>query len=249
MELSIVIPAYNEEKRLPGNLPIIKEFLDGMAVTYEIIVVDDGSKDRTSELIAAVPYVRLITLSENQGKGAAVKTGVLAAKGDYILFMDADLATALDEIPKVLRIIKEKNVGMVFGSRDMPDSQLVKHQPGLRELSGRMFNKVVQALAVPGVVDTQCGFKIFTRAAAQEIFSRMTLNRFSFDVEIIYLAQKLGLGCLEVPVKWEHKEGAAAFTKPGDHLKHGLRMIRDVSTIRWRHKGLQPLPKTERATS
>jgi dolichyl-phosphate beta-glucosyltransferase len=241
MDLSIVIPAYNEEKRLPGNLPILREFMEEMGVSYEIIVVDDGSKDRTVEQVSAFSYVRVISLGENQGKGAAVKTGVLAATGAHILFMDADLATPLDEVPKILSIIKEKPVGLVFGSRDMPESQLLKHQPGLRELSGRVFNKIVQALALPGVVDTQCGFKIVTHAASREIFSRMTLNRFSFDVEMIYLAGKLGLGYLEVPVQWEHKDGAAAFTKRGDHLKHGLRMIRDVATIRWRHRGVRPL--------
>ncbi len=241
MDLSIVVPAFNEEKRLPGNLPVIRNYLDGLKITYELIVVDDGSSDKTSELVSEFEFVRLITLKENQGKGAAVKTGVLVATGDFILFMDADLATPLEEIPRIYGIIKESNVGLVFGSRDMPDSQLLKHQPGLREVSGRVFNKIVQALALPGVVDTQCGFKIFTNRAANEIFSRMTLNSFSFDVEIIYLAQKLGLGFREVPVQWEHKDGAAAFTKRGDHLKHGLRMIRDVSKIRRIHRGVRPL--------
>jgi dolichyl-phosphate beta-glucosyltransferase len=201
--------------------------------------VDDGSTDHTVARVSKSAFVRVIPLGTNQGKGAAVKAGVLDSTGEHVLFMDADLATPLDEIPKVLAIIKEKRVGLVFGSRDMPDSQLLKHQPGLRELSGRIFNKIVQALALPGVVDTQCGFKIFQREAARKIFARTTLTRFSFDVELIYLAGKLGLGYLEVPVKWEHKDGAAAFTKRGDHLRHGLKMIRDVATIRWRHRNLR----------
>ncbi|GAB4457613.1 MAG: glycosyltransferase family 2 protein [Armatimonadaceae bacterium] len=247
---SIVIPAYNEARRLPRTLQAATAYMEQRAESYEILVVDDGSRDDTTAVVASfaanthLQYgtVTPLRYDVNQGKGHAVRYGILRTCGDRVLFMDADLATPMEELEKLEAVLDSANgTEVAIGSRPLKESELVKRQPLLREMCGRMFNVVVQTLAAPGILDTQCGFKLFTRQSAQEIFRRCTLNGFSFDVESIFLARKLGYRVAEVPVRWEHQEGAAAFSTPAAYLRHGVRMVRDLLRIRRIHRAVQPV--------
>lgn len=228
--LSIIIPAYNEEYRLPNTLQKILAYLVDFDYSYEIIVVDDGSKDKTSEVAKQFENVRVITLNPNQGKGAAVRAGMLAAKGDYRLFSDADLSTPIYEIPKVLEPLKD-GYDICVGSRAI-DSELIKlHQPFYREFMGKTFNKIVQFLVVKGIKDTQCGFKAFTAGAAENVFSKSLINGFSFDVEILYLAKLAGLKIKETPVEWYNDERSKV-----DPIKDSFKMLTEIFRIRGLHK-------------
>jgi len=197
--LSIVIPAYNEEQRLGPTLARIQEYLSGRKETAEIIVVDNGSADRTSE-VARSAGVALID-EPRRGKGAAVRTGMLAARGRYALFSDADLSTPIEEIEKLLARIDE-GYDIAIASRGLPDSNIVKHQPWHREMVGRLGNILIRIMAVRGIVDTQCGFKLFTRDFAHKIFRVQRLTGALFDVETLFIAQRHSLKIAEVPVTW-----------------------------------------------
>jgi Glycosyltransferases involved in cell wall biogenesis len=248
----VVIPAYNEEARLPRTLAATVDFLshDRPGHTFEVLVVDDGSTDATAASVEAwaaarglSSVVRALRYEPNRGKGHAVRYGILRAAGERILFMDADLATPIEELGKLEAALKpEAGVEYVIGSRPLKESQLLVRQPWYREMLGRSFNVVVQRLATPGIHDTQCGFKLLTREAAQAIYSRCVLDGFSFDVEAIFLARRLGYTVAEVPVRWAHQEGTAAFPSKIAYLKAGLRMLNDVRRIRWIHRGLRPDP-------
>lgn len=247
--LSVVIPAYNEAMRIERTLAGAKEYLDTRGANYEILVVDDGSSDNTPEVVTAWAkahhasnYVRVLRYDSNRGKGYAVRHGILRASGERILFMDADLATPMEEISKLEAAIDADpdNIVYAIGSRDIHGKDLMVRQPWYREKLGRLFNNVVQLLATPGIIDTQCGFKLLPREAARSLFSRCTLDGFSFDVEAIFVARRLGYQVTEVPVRWAHQEGAAAFTSKGKYLLHGLKMIADLMKIRWAHRGLRP---------
>jgi len=209
--LSIVVPAYNEEDRIGPTLERMTAYLDARGFTYELLVVDDGSTDRTAQIVRAAaeshPRIRLLGYRQNRGKGYAVRHGILQAGGDYVLFSDADLATPIEEHEK-LEARMRQGFDVAIGSRDVPGSRLERRQSPLRELGGKLFNRCVQAVAVPGIHDTQCGFKLFTRAAARNIFSRCQIDNFSFDVEVLYLARQLGYSIAEVPVRWAHQEGS-----------------------------------------
>jgi dolichyl-phosphate beta-glucosyltransferase len=246
--LSVVIPAYNEAARLPRTLRATFAYLEARGLPYEVITVDDGSRDDTTTAAEGVArehdlkfgVFRALRYEVNRGKGHAVRYGVLRAEGSRVLFMDADLATPIEELTK-LEAALDGGAQVAIGSRPLKESRLVKRQPLLRELCGRAFNLVVQALSVPGIRDTQCGFKLFERDAAREIFSRCTLDGFSFDVESLFLARKLGYRIAEVPVRWEHQEGAVAFATGGAYLRHGLRMVRDLLRIRHAHRAVRPV--------
>jgi len=248
--LSVVIPAYNEAARLCRTLDATADYLEARDAVYEILVVDDGSRDTTAAVAEAwaegrslaLGSLRALRYEENRGKGYAVRYGILRAAGAHILFMDADLATPIEELDKLEKAITagDPRVQYVIGSRDVRGSQLVVHQPWYREFAGRTFNKVVQIIATRGIHDTQCGFKLLTRGAAQEIFSRCTLDGFSFDVEAIYVAHRLGFHVVEVPVRWMHQEGTAAFASKKAYLLHGLRMVADLVRIRRAHRSLRP---------
>jgi dolichyl-phosphate beta-glucosyltransferase len=210
--LSIIVPAYNEEKRLGASLKRMLTYLDEQNYAYEILVVDDGSTDKTAAIVEQIadcrPQVQLLTYQPNRGKGHAVRYGMLRAQGERILFCDADLATPIEEVEKLL-VKLDEGYEIAIGSRDVAGSQLIKRQSFVREMGGRTFNKMVQALAVPGIHDTQCGFKIFTRSASHAIFSRCKVDHFAFDVEMLYIAIRLfGLRVAEVPVRWAHQEGS-----------------------------------------
>ena len=258
--LSIVVPAYNEAARIERTLAGATAYLDTRdnaagGFSYELLVVDDGSSDDTARVVStwATTHgksntVRVLRYELNRGKGYAVRYGILRAAGTHILFMDADLATPMEELPK-LETILNANTVYAIGSRDIRGKDLLVRQPWYRERLGRVFNNVVQLLATPGIVDTQCGFKLLPRDAGQAIFSRCILDGFSFDVEAIFIARKLGIPVVEVPVRWAHQEGAAAFTSKGKYLLHGLKMIGELLRIRWAHRDLKPTPATKLQTA
>ena len=205
--LSVVIPAYKEEDRIVATLERTLEYLRGRGEPFEIIVVDDGSPDRTSERVSEVvreaPELELEVLPQNRGKGAAVRTGVLRSRGERVLFMDADLATPIEELDKLEPFLAQ-GYDVVIGSRGLRESDIRQRQPFPRELMGRTFNVIVRTLLLGGFRDTQCGFKLFTRDAARELFSAQTLDGFAFDVEILLMAKDRGYRIREVPVVWYH---------------------------------------------
>jgi dolichyl-phosphate beta-glucosyltransferase len=205
--LSIVIPAYNEERRLPRAVKEIAAFVKGKG-GFEIIVVDDGSKDGTAtvvrELAKAQPELHLISYQPNRGKGCAVKEGMLAAQGRYVLFADADQSTPIGELDKLLVKLECGRCDIAIGSRRVPGAQVEQAQSWLRGLASKVFWQLVRLMAVRGVADTQCGFKCMTREAAQRIFPKVTTNTPIFDVEMLIVAAQEGLRVAEVPVRWVH---------------------------------------------
>ena len=228
--LSIVVPAYNEEARIGESLRRMFEYFDGRAEPYEILIVDDGSSDatpaRVREAAEGRANVSLHQYDGNRGKGHAVRYGVLRATGDYVLFSDADLATPIEEVERLFTFIRE-GADIAIGSRDVAESRLERRQSPLREFGGKLFNRCVQMIAVPGIHDTQCGFKLFTRAAAQNIFTRCRIDNFSFDVEVLYLARLLGYRIAEVGVRWRHVEGSKV-----RFLRDARRMLGTLLKIR-----------------
>lgn len=244
MKLSIVIPAYNEARRLPTTLATIAEYLDLSGLKAEVIVVDDGSSDGTAEAAKSVPGTgmppRIIGFEGNRGKGAAVKEGLLAAKGDYALFMDADSSTHITEVEKLLKVAGPKT-SVVIGSRYLAGDSIKLKQPWYRVWISRMGNRLIRNLILPGVVDTQCGFKLFKREAAHEIAPLLTMDRFSFDMELLVIAKQLGYKIKEVPVNW--------YDTPGTRLrpiKSSLRTLRDLLKIKWNQsRGKYEEPATE----
>ncbi len=228
--LSVVIPAYNEEARIENTLQRVVAYFDARGEPYEVLVVSDGSTDRTESLVQAFaaqhPQVKLLAYQPNRGKGHAVRYGILRAQGERVLFSDADLATPIEEYEKLLPYL-EQGYEVAIGSRPLRESHLIVRQPFYREWAGRAFNKLVQLLAVPGIHDTQCGFKLFTGEAAQAIFSLCRLDGFSFDFEALYWARRLGYRIAEVPIRWMHQEGSKVKL-----LRDGLRMVRDLLWLR-----------------
>jgi dolichyl-phosphate beta-glucosyltransferase len=202
--LSVVIPAYNEARRLPATLVRVGEHLAARGVPHEIVVVDDGSSDGTADVArAAGGVVHVLRHEPNRGKGYAVRRGMLAATGERRLMTDADLSTPIEELSRLEAEI-DRGFDVAIGSRAVPGARIEVHQPAYREAMGRLFNVLVQALLLPGVADTQCGFKLFTAEAAEAAFSPARLAGFSFDVEALYVARRRGLRIAEVPVRWRN---------------------------------------------
>jgi dolichyl-phosphate beta-glucosyltransferase len=228
--LSIVIPAYNEEQRLPATLDRIGAYVERSPIPVaEILVVDDGSRDGTAALVEARQgMIRLVSNPGNRGKGYAVRNGMLAAQGDWILSTDADLSAPIDELAKLIAAARRENAVVAIGSRAL-DRKLVKvHQPLMRELSGRAFNMVMRLVTGLPFRDTQCGFKLFRSDAAKDIFSRQVEEGFSFDVEDLVIARALGLRSIEVPVEWSNVEGTKV------SLTQGMKSFADLVRIRSR---------------
>ena len=207
LHLSIVIPAYKEETRLVRAIPEIVAFVAPKG-SFEIIVVDDGSPDSTArvteELAKTYPQVRLISYKPNRGKGNAVRTGMLAAEGRYVLFADADQSTPIQELDKLLVKLERDGYDMAIASRRLPGSDVVTSQTRARRLASRLFWLVVRVLAVRGVADTQCGFKCMTREVAQKIFPQVLTDTPVFDVEMLIVAVHEGYRVIEIPVRWVH---------------------------------------------
>jgi dolichyl-phosphate beta-glucosyltransferase len=229
--LSIVIPAYNEAQRISTTLHKILAYLEQQTYTAEIIVVDDGSYDATARIVASfscnIAPVSLLQNSQNRGKGFSVRQGFLYAHGAYLLFSDADLSTPIEEVEKLFEALSEP-CDIAIASRAMPGSRVERHQPWYRENMGRLFNVLVRALGLSEMRDTQCGFKCFTREAALEICHRMTRQRFGFDVEMLYLALKLGYRVREVPVVWRNSPQTRVHA-----LRDSVSMACDLLQIRW----------------
>ena len=229
-DLSIVIPAYNEELRLPRYLEVVTNYLQERGNDYELIVVDDGSSDGTANMVEesrkANPRLQLVRLPENCGKGAAVRAGMCAARGRLRLFADADGATPIRELERLEREIAG-GADIAIGSRALQDETTKVVGKVHRKVMGTIFNLMVQTMAVPGIHDTQCGFKLFTSQAAAALFSLQRIDDFGFDVELLYLARKNGLRVIEVPVNWTDVSGTKV--KVG---RDSLKMFVDVVTIR-----------------
>jgi dolichyl-phosphate beta-glucosyltransferase len=238
--LSIVIPAYNEERRLPGSLEKVLAFLRTKDYPAEVIVVDDGSADNTVGIVEGFmvryPFVSVIR-NDHRGKGYAVRTGMLTAQGTYVLFSDADLATPIDEVDRLLAFL-EDGYDIAIGSREGLGAQRI-NEPGYRHLMGRVFNLLVRWVAVGGFQDTQCGFKCFRREVAQDLFQKVQLYGAKaglakggmvtgFDVEVLFLALKRGYKVKEVPVEWHY--GANTKVNP---LLDSVRMFTDVLRVRF----------------
>lgn len=206
-DLSIVIPAYNEARRLPKTLRIIHDYFALKNCPYEIIVVDDGSLDNTPAKIAKlnIPDLKVLSYKANRGKGYAVNFGTKAAKGKYIIFIDADNSTPFEQIEKLVPYLQDFEV--VIGSRYFKGSNIKLKQPLVRRLMARFGNFLIRILVLPKISDTQCGFKMFRKSAARQIFSRQTIWRWGFDIEILFIAKKLGYKIKEVPIDWYNDEG------------------------------------------
>lgn len=203
--LSVVIPAFNEAARLPRTLVRLGEWLGKAHPNHEIVVVDDGSTDGTADVAreAGGTTVQVLRHEPNRGKGYAVRRGMLAATGKRRLMTDADLSTPIDELPRLMESL-DQGADVAIGSRAVEGARIEIHQPAFREAMGRVFNRLVQVLLLPGLQDTQCGFKLFTAHAAQVAFGASRLDGFSFDVEALYVARRRGLSVAEVPVVWRN---------------------------------------------
>ncbi|HMO01529.1 MAG TPA: glycosyltransferase family 2 protein [Oligoflexia bacterium] len=233
IEISVIVPAYNEETRLKPTILEIDQYLSSKQVNYEIIIVDDGSTDGTAVLIKELaknnPNIKPISSQKNYGKGHAVRSGMLAAAGEYVIFADADGATPFAEIERLLAAMR-RGVALAIGSRALPSRETKVKTYFYRKLMGRVFNAVANLILIPGIADTQCGFKMFTRNAAQEIFSRATINRYAFDLEILFLARKLNFPIAEVPINWINKPGSKI-----NLLTDSAKMLFELIKIRLRH--------------
>jgi dolichyl-phosphate beta-glucosyltransferase len=228
--LSVVVPAYDEEERIGPSLAAIGSYLGSKPFSSEVIVVDDGSGDRTAEvardILRSVPRGRIMSREENVGKGHSVREGVLAAAGEVILFSDADLSTPITELDKFLPRL-ERGDDVVIGSRALADSVIEVRQSRPRETMGKAFNLLVRMLVLRGFRDTQCGFKAFRRAAAMDLFSRLRTTGFAFDVEILMLARRLGYRVAEVPVVWRNSPSSRVRL-----VRSSWRMLRELLKIR-----------------
>jgi len=243
--LSLVIPAFNEETRLPASLDTIAAFASRHPGGCEVILVDDGSRDRTPaiarEFAGKTSSARVLVNERNRGKGYSIRRGVLDARGASILVSDADLSTPLTEAPKLLDRLRAMGEGIVIGSRGLKESNVEVHQNALRELMGRTFNLVVRTMTGLPFSDTQCGFKAFSASVARPIFERARVERFSWDVEILYVARKRGVRIEEIPVTWRNAPGS----KVGI-LSAPIEMLRDVIRIRrWYRQGVYDAPGRE----
>jgi len=227
--LSVVIPAYNEERRIGKTLAAMRQFLDKQTYPYEVIVVNDGSRDTTDAVVSIIaegwPELRFISNQNNQGKGAVVRQGVLGARGRYILFSDADNATPIEQIDKLLPYINDYPV--VIGSRYCKGAHVHIPQSRHRILLSRASNLLIRILAVPGIYDTQCGFKLFDQRAGKNIFANVKLNRFGFDFEVLVIARHLGYTFKEVGIDWYNDMESKVRTG-----REALRTLRDLLRVK-----------------
>ena len=221
---SVVIPAYNEAQRLPPFLDTVVAYFEGRDEPYEVVVVDDGSRDGTSEVVQARRYtsVRIVRREINGGKGIAVRTGMLSARGAYRLFADADGATPIQEI-KRLEAPLLAGADVAFGSRALRDPGVSLVARRHRVIAGRIFNWLVGRLGLEGISDSQCGFKAFTRPAAERLFQALSTRGFAFDVELLLLARAAGYRIVEVPVNWADQSGSKVGV-----LRHGPGMLGEI---------------------
>jgi glycosyltransferase involved in cell wall biosynthesis len=232
IKVSIVVPAFNEASRIGESVRKIEEFLKRVPWSAEIVIVDDGSTDKTAAIVseARIPGLRLLRSETNHGKGHAVRAGVLDARGDYVIFSDADLSAPIEELQKLLTAAETQSADVVIGSRAVDRSFIEKHQSRGREVGGIIFNRIVRIVLGLKIHDTQCGFKMFRRQKIRPIFEKMTIEGFGFDPELLFLSSKAGLKILEIPVRWSHAEGSKI-----RFMRDSVRMFTDLLQIRWNH--------------
>jgi dolichyl-phosphate beta-glucosyltransferase len=228
--ISVIIPAYNEEQRIIPTIRRISEYLKDNWRDYEIVIVDDGSADGTARIVeklsGSLPNVSLLRSERNRGKGSAVKRGVLSSRGEFLLISDADLSTPIEEIEKLLAFMDE-GYDIVIGSRGLSSSELEMRQPWYREGMGRAFNVLVSVFLMGGIKDTQCGFKLFRGDVARKVFEKCRIEGFSFDVEVLFLAGKMGCGIKEVPIRWINSPASKVRI-----IKDSVGMFIDILMIR-----------------
>lgn len=233
LELSIIIPAYNEDERIENSLSTILNYLSKTGLNAELIVVDDGSSDKTAavaeDICSGSPEIpsRVIRYEENRGKGFAVKTGLMAATADIALFSDADLSTPIEEAEKLIAPIRNGEYDVTFGSRALDRSLIGTHQPWRREQGGKVFNLVVRLMTGMPFWDTQCGFKAFDLTKFRPLLDVMKIDRFGFDVEFLYVAKLRGLRLKEIPVRWDNDERSKVSV-----IRDSIRMFDEVRQIR-----------------
>ncbi len=234
---SVVIPAYNEAERIGPTLErTLAYFAERQHNQVEVLVVDDGSTDSTANLIEAwqeqSKSIRLLSHDENAGKGWAVRTGMLAASGEHVLFMDADGSTDIAEIEELSQALRT-GADIAIGSRDVTGSEIQQHQPIVRETMGKAFSFIARVWAVPGIADVTCGFKLFRKAVVEPLFRRQTIRGWAFDVEILYLASRMGYNIAEIPVDWTDE--------PNSRVNLAgvvLPTVRDLLRIRLAHRSV-----------
>jgi dolichyl-phosphate beta-glucosyltransferase len=229
-ELSIIIPAYNEETRLPGTLERVAAYLETHKRTTEVLVVDDGSRDKTAQVAEAfksrIPSLRVVSNGINRGKGYSVRHGIQEAKGRIALFTDADLSAPIEEAEKLIQALVVHDIAI--GSRALDRTLISVHESSFREFAGIVFNKIVRLILWLPFVDTQCGFKAFVRERCRILFEQQTIERFGFDPELLYLARHHGLRACEIPVRWGHSPATKV-----NMLRDSVQMFIDVFQIRW----------------
>jgi len=231
MRISIIIPAFNEEARLGLTLDRIFTYLEGRGVLAEFLVVDDGSTDDTATLARAALKDKRGTVlvnPENRGKGHAVRRGVLAASGNWVLMTDADLSSPIEEYEKLAAAARDHDLDVAFGSRGLPDSQVEVRQNPVREYMGKTFNLAIRAATGLRFRDTQCGFKLFPGELARDLAAAQRLDGFAFDVELLLLARQWGVEIREVGVHWEHIEASRVLA-----IRHSSEMLRDALMLCW----------------
>jgi len=230
IDVSIVVPAFNEERRLGRTVNVLIEYFRGRSLRFEVILVDDGSRDSTLDLMrgfaAANAAVKVVSLASNRGKGRATAAGVMITRGAIVLTTDADLSTPIDEFDKLLAQLAG-GADIAIASRAAAASVIAVGQPSYRVMMGRAFNRIVQLLLLPGIKDTQCGFKLYQGPIARELFGSSRIDGFAFDVEILVLAVRLRYRVCEVAVRWENSPDSRV-----SPVRHSLEMLRDVLRLR-----------------
>jgi dolichyl-phosphate beta-glucosyltransferase len=227
--LSIVVPAYNEAGRIRDTLERLCDFKESKPYSIELMVVDDGCTDHTVETVSEFPGVRLIRNDRNHGKGFTVRHGVLEARGELVLFTDADLSTPIEEVDKLLSALQCSGADAAVGSRALERELIGIHQPWPREMAGRFFNLLVRAFTGLRVHDTQCGFKLFKRSSTRRAFELMRVEGFGFDPELLFLIERGGGRIVEVPVRWNDNPATKV-----RFLRDATRMFLDLIALRWR---------------
>ncbi len=231
--LTVVIPAYNEALRIGKSLCRIREFLERRGEPSEVIVVDDGSADGTPELLrqlsASWTCLRVIRNQSNRGKGYSVRRGVLEARGELVVFTDADLSAPIEETDKLIEALKRNRADAAVASRAVDRRLIGVHQPAFREWGGRLFNLIVRLFTGLKISDTQCGLKLFRRSTTRRAFESQRSTGFGFDPEVLYLIERRGGRVVEIPVRWNHDPATKV-----RFLRDSLRMVLDLAAIRWR---------------
>lgn len=238
-DLTLVIPAFNEEARLPGTLRKLRDWLDRWGIDYRVIVADDGSRDGTADVAYRLgPRFTTLRLARNQGKGAAVRAGMLAASGRVVAFTDADLPYALESLRHGYELIRAEECRIVFGARDLESSRVLAPRRLARRIASAVFQQIARTLISRDVVDTQAGLKLFDASAARALFSRTTIDGFAFDAEVVFLAHRLNLAHRRIPVTLVNEESSSVSV-----WRHSLPMFLEIGRIRWRAlRGVYEMP-------